>query len=458
MAPARTSWRGFAAGVTAAALLATPAAAQRAGGDDRPFGASGITSVAVPAKRGYRLEAGVRVLYDDNLLRVPDDAPPLQGRAKADTRISPFVSAGYSMPVGRQQLFIGGLVGRDFYAKNTELNRNRYEIGGGLNWRAGSSCTGTLAGEYRRRQNLLTEQTSPTDPTGRRIPNVQEIYNYGGTANCQAPVGIGFGGSIIRNETNNLNPQRRSFNSRSTVFAPNVSYGSPVIGRFSIGGSYNKVDYPERFVRQPDLTLVGDKVDIYSGRFGYQRSLGTRLSATLGVSYNRVNPKPRTTVLLIPVIIPPDPNPRLAVVAQDRPSHSGAGFDAAISYTPSPRLSAQFNASRDVSSTANVGALYVINTSFGADLSYSLGPAITTGIGATFFKRDYRGGFASPTEPTLRISDKTSRVYARVGYSPVKLYDIDLEVAHQKRDSNPAVFSFSGNSISLNLRIKFGRS
>ena len=453
LATARISTRGVAAGAALAALVATPAAAQRTGGDDPSFAASGITTVAVPEKRGYRLEATLRVLYDDNLLRVPDGVATPPGRKKSDVRFSPAVSAAYALPVGRQQLFIGGLIGRDYYANNKALDRNRYVIGAGSNWRVGSSCTGTIAGEYRRRQNLFSEATDLIDPTGRTVSNAQEIYNYGGVVNCQAPVGIGFGGSVIRDETNNLNPLRRSFNSRSLVFAPNVSYGGPNLGRISIGGSYNKVDYPDRLVLLTDGSQKGDAVDIYSGRLGYQRSLGTRFSANLGLSYNSVRPKPRQVLQLIDF-----GGGAIFSFVNNRPSNSSLGYDVSVSYTPSPRLSAQINGSRNVSSTANVGALYVLNTSIGLDLGYNLSQAITTGIGATYFKRDYRGGFASPTEPTLRISDKTTRYYARVGYSPVKLYDIDLEVAHQKRDSNPAVFSFSGTSVSLNLRVKFGRS
>lgn len=438
----------LARGMVAAAvvMVAIPATAQRVAGDDPPIAKSGITSVPQVPDRGYRLEASLRTLFDDNLLRVPSDRPTPLGRSRSDFRFSPAVSGGIGLPFGRQQLYVGAIIGRDFYARNTDLNRNRYAVGGGLNWRLGTTCTGALGVEFRRRQNLFSEE-------GILVPNVQENFDYGGSFDCQARAGIGFGGTIEHNQTNNLTPTRRAFDVKSTSYSPHLSYGSAGLGRFSLGGSYTRVKYPFRPALLPDFTQTPDGIDLYSGRIGYDRSLGTRMKVTLGASFNKVKPQPRTvqqligfTALGLPVFAP-----------IDRSGYSGLGYDGSLSYTPSPRISAQLSASRNVTSTPNAGALFIVNQAYGLDLGYKLGPSIDTGVGVTYNVRDYRGGFASPTEPVPRVNDKSSRFYARVSYSPVKLYDVDLEVAHQKRASNPNDFDFSGTSVSLTLRVKFGR-
>ncbi len=424
-------------------VAAVPATAQRTGSDSAPVSNGGIISVAPIAGRGYQLAATLRTLYDDNLLRLPD-GQNANGRSKSDFRFSPTVDASIGMPLGRQQFYIGGTFGRDYYARNTDLNRNRYLIGGGVNWRLGAICTGALAGEFNRRQNLLND-------AGFQVDNVQENGTYGGSANCRVgPIGVG--GTIIHNTTNNLNPSRALFNVSSTSYAPRLTYGSVNFGQFSLGGSYNDVTYPRRTV----LGLSGsvpDRIAIYAGRVGYQRSLGTRLSITLGASYNKARPIPRTQVFFVI-----DPVTGLPVgVTNDRNGYSGVGYDGSLSYTPSPRLSAQLSASRNVTSTPNAGASFVINQAYGANVSYKVGPSITAGLGAAYDIRDYRGGFVSPTEPRLRVSDKSKRIYGSITYSPVKLYDIDLEVAHQSRVSNPSVFNYSGTSVSLTLRVKLGR-
>ena len=443
--PADIAKHALATGTALAVIVtAVPASAQRVAGDDPPIAQSGITTVSAVNGRGWRIEGSLRTLFDDNLLRLPEGSA-LNGRDKADFRISPAVSGAIGLPVGRQQLFLGALYGRDFYVRNSELNRNRIVVGGGLAWRVGVSCSGTIAAEYRRRQNLFSDQSVLVD-------NVQATKTYGANGDCQAPVGLGFGGSINRTETENKNPNRRAFDSTTMTYSPRLSYGSSALGRFNVSGTLTKVDYPQRTVPTPN-GVQSDGVDIMSGRFGYSRALGTRFNLSLGASYIKTKPQPKTVLQLVPV-----GGGLFQVAAVDRAGYSGLGYDASLSYTPSPRLSAQFSASRDVSSTANVGALFVLNQSYGIDLGYRLGPSISTGLGATFFKRSYRGSFPSQTETVARISDKTSRFYARVGYSPVKLYDLDLEVAHQKRRSNPDDFNFSGTSASLTLRVKFGRT
>ena len=444
----------LAAAMVLAGTAFPAAAAIRSSGDDQPVAPSGITSVTPINGRGWRLAPSASVLYDDNILRVGDgQVLPLDGH-RADFRFSPSVSGSIGMPFGRQQLYLGGELGRDIYGRNTKLNKNRYLIGGGLNWRLGSSCTGSLAGEFRRRQSLLSE-VSLVD--GSVVPviqdNVQETQTYGANANCQAPVGLGFGGHINQDQINNLNPLRRPFNAKTTTFGPNVSYGSPGLGRFSLGGDVQIVRYPNRTVPVFDasnaIVLVGDGVDIYSGRIGYQRSLGTRISIQLGGSYLKVKPKPGATLQVIGT------PPVLTSVSRD--GYSGGGYDASISYTPSSRISAQFTASRNITSSPQAGALFVIAQTYGADFSYKFGPSITTGLGGAYNLKDYRGSGPTLLDPRARINDKFGRVYAHLTYAPVRLYTIDFEVAHQVRNSNPDIYNYKSNSATLSLKLQFGR-
>lgn len=431
-----------AAVIAVAAFAAAPAlAAPSTAGDDPAFAPSGLTSVAPINGRGYSLDATIGMLYDGNILRAGDDAVTRPGAERADFRFSPGVSGSIGLPVGRQQLFFGGQIGRDIYARNDRLNRNRYSVGGGINLRAGSRCQGTIAGDYNSRQALFSELSE-------LVPNVQETLSYGATATCQSAAGLGFGGTVQRTERRNDSFSRRTFDVDTTVFAPNISYGRPNLGNFSIGGSYAKSRYPNRFVVVPDSGLEADGVDILSGRFGYSRTLGTRISLSAGVSYLEARPEPRAVIELVA--------PTVGVLVE-RGVFSGVGYDGSISYRAGPRLSASLDIGRNVQASANVGAQYQIQQNYGLGIDYQLGSAISLGTGVTYNQRDYRGSFASLDERGQRIQDKISRVYGSIRYSAVKLYSVGVELAYQNRESNPDQFSFGSFSALLTLRAHLGR-
>ena len=426
----------------------TPAAAQRVSGDNRPFGNGGLTSVEPVQGRGWRVDATVASLYDSNILRLGDGFALPPGYTQSDFRITPTVSAAVGLPVGRQQFFFGGQIGRDFYLRNSNLNRNRYGAGGGLNWRVGRVCQGTLSAEYINQRALLSE-------VSQLVNDVQETKAFNGNIDCSPPIGIGFGGSVRHEEVDNQNANRRIFDAHSTAYQGYLSYGTPSLGQFQIGGGYTRIDYPRRSVTVATsgtaLGLDNDGLDLYNARLGYRRSLGSRITLDASASYNKVKPDPRT--IYFPVVV----GGGFAFVPNERKGYSGLGFNTVIGYRPSPRLSADFVASRNVSSSPTVGALFVIETSVGADVSYKIGPSLTAGLGGTYDNRDYRGSFASIEEPQARQKDDIGRVYARLTYAPVKLYNIDLEVAHEQRNSKPSIYDFSGTTVQLSLRVHLGR-
>jgi hypothetical protein len=373
---------------------------------------------------------------------------------RSDFRFSPLIDAAIAYPLGRQQIFVGGHIGRDIYARNDQLNRNRYGIGGGVNLRAGSSCTGTLAADFRSRQVLVSELAE-------LVPNAQETLQYGATAGCQTATGLGFNGTIRRIETSNDALSRQPFDVNSTIFIPQISYGRPNLGQFTLSGSYNEARYPRRSVLLPDGNQIDDGVNILNAQLGYSRKLGSRLSVQAGVSYLQAKPQPKTIAQIVAVVpnpqtVPPTP-PVLTSVPVTRSTFSGIGFSAEVDYTPSPRLVVSLNLGRDVQASANVGAQYQVVQNYGLGIDYKLGAAITVGTGATYSQRDYRGTFVTIDEPLLRIQDKISRVYGRVNYQPVKLYSIGAELAYQNRESNPDAFSFDNFSALLTLRVHLGR-
>ena len=411
-------------------IFAGAATAAVGNDDDPPVNGGNLLQTAVTEGRAWRLRGQISSLYDNNILRSPDP--------DGAVRLSPVANFNAGLPVGRQQLFFGVEYGRDIVFTQERLNRGRNAIGGGVEWRVGRACSGVIGAERFERLSVVTEQAE-------LLNNVQTGVVLAGSIGCRTPTGIGFGGSAQRRTMSNDLDVRAPFDLNITIFAPNLSYGTPTLGQFSVTTTFNSTRYPNRQLVTAD-GIVDDGIRIFSGRFGYQRGFGSRLQLSVGASYLKSSPQPATQLAIVDN----------QVVSVPRGGFSGSGFDVSLDYTPSTRLAMSLLARRNVQVSPNVGALFVLRTDFGGDVSYRMNPSMSFNLGALLSKSDYKQSFSSPSE-TARTSDNTKRVYAGFDYSPVKLYTLQLQVAHQLRRSDPADFNFDSTSVRLNLIVNFGR-
>ncbi len=410
-------------------ISAPGSAAPSQAGSDPPLRRVSFLSVPQVEGRGFKLAGEVTTAFDTNFRRTvaPVDA----------LRISPVVEAAYGTTIGRQQFTIGGVLGRDMFLNNGQFNRNRYAIGAGLGVTAGTRCTGNLGVELSERQLLQSDAVELAD-------NLRKEFLTGASLTCQAGVGLGFGATGTYQEVRNSRAQRELFDSNILTISPQITYASPVLGVFSVGGSLSRVRYPSRFVLATSGP-VQDGVDIRSGRLGFSRNLGTRLNLNVGASYYDAAPDPQT-ILVTGALVP-----------LDRVKFSGSGYDASLIMQLGSRATITASADRALRGGGNVGSLLTVANSYGLDMDYRLTPALTLGFGGTLAKQDYRGSFTSPDEFLPRISDSIKRVYAQIGYSPTPRLAVSVEVAHQERDSNPEIFRFRSTSGLLRLRVMMGR-
>jgi hypothetical protein len=255
---------------------------------------------------------------------------------------------------------------------------------------------------------------------------------------------------LRRIDTGNSAPGRESFDVNSSIISPYISYSRPTLGSFSLTGSMNYVTYPQRYILTTEGVVENDGVNIFSTRFGYSRMLGTRISMEAGISYLQSAPQPQTIVA---------EDAELGIFFPlERSKFSGTGYDFSLSYTPGTRISTTVAFSRDAKASANVGALYQIQTAFGADVNYRLGASFLLGLGGTYTIREYVDSFVSPAEEVPRLQDNIGRVYGRVTYNPPKFYSVSLVLAYQNRSSDPVQYSFDSFSALLTVSLNFGRN
>ncbi len=417
-----------------------PAFTPRTTGDDPAFENSAALGLGAVLGRFYA-SAGVNTLYDSNILRLGNAQVVRPGQSRADLRITPQLDIGTNLPFGQQRLFATASFGRDFYLENPILNRNRYKLTGGLAWRLGNRCGGTVDAAFGSQQALLAELSE-------FVPNVQQTLSYGIVGQCRTAGGLSFGGTVRKSSISNDNPTRAAFDVDSFTFGPQVSYTRPSLGTFSLSATWTKADYPNRLVLVPAGVRI-DGVDFFQGRFGYSRRFGSRLGVDGGVSLYRVSPQP-AEILIQPI-------PGSPFFALQRDPVSNLGFDASVDYRPSPRLTAQLTTSLTNNVSVNVGAQSQRRQLYAFDLGYRLGRAISLGSAVSYTVTDFRGSFITPDEPLARVQDKLFRVVGSIDYQPASLYAIGLEVAHQSRESNPALYNFDSTSVRLRLRVNYGR-
>lgn len=401
-----------------------------AGSDDGPVIGGNPLQTASVSGRAWTAEARLVTGYDTNFrLRTPGESA---------FRISPLVHVGAGLPIGRQQLFVGADIGRDIFVNKPGFNRGRYAIGGGLEWRLGTRCSGIVGAEALQRLVTVSDQDEFTN-------SVQKTNVVAGSLGCRTATGLGFGVSAQRREISNDLERRAPFDLTTTVISPNISYGSPTIGQFSVSATFNDTKYPNRIVVTPDGDAT-DGINILQGRVGYQRAFGARLQLALGASYLKTTPRPDAALTVV--------GNQIVLVPRD--DFSGSGFDGSISYQPTQRMGINFAASRNVNVSPNVGAQFVIRNDYGVDFSYRIGPSLNFSAGGRVASNKYRATFATPLT-RVRISDNSRQVFARLDYSPVPLYSIGLDVGHRSRRSDPAEFNFNNTTVRLNLRVKLGR-
>lgn len=101
-----------------------------------------FTTTAVPKGLHFNVDQSIR--FDDNAERVPTGSTAARGRSKGDFYSVTNVGGSASTIVGLQTLFVKGYYGLTRYNRDVNLNSDRYNIAGGINWRTGDACSGSF--------------------------------------------------------------------------------------------------------------------------------------------------------------------------------------------------------------------------------------------------------------------------------------------------------------------------
>lgn len=399
---------GFPSTVPAGGVIADP---NRVFGDDAPT----LGGFDILAGIGLDLSASLRTEYSDNFARVGDGVPlPSRFESKDDFRITPMVSANVGRALGRQRLFLSANLGRDFYARNNVLNRNRLSANGGLQWTAGTRCSGRFQGGYSERGTRFSDFEEV-------IPSTQRTTNLLLNGGCATAGGLGFNGGYNWSRLTNSVEQRQYADTNSSGVNGSIFYRLGLRGDISIQGSSQNVRYPNQLL--PDASENGLKLSSLTLAGGYRVGPSLRLNGGIGKSWV-------------------DPRSPLSS------SFSGNTWNIGAVYS-GPKLGANFTAGRDVSSGSSGFTGYQLTDSILAVVTYNIGARIDTSAG--FSHRNQRNRGQSEFGGTAIQSFKQNRFFLGADYRLNRIVSAGIDFSHQKRTSEPIGFGYSANSVLLTL-------
>ncbi|MGI4878825.1 MAG: outer membrane beta-barrel protein [Janthinobacterium lividum] len=411
------------------------------------FTVAGIMVAAMPAgvaaqqanvKKGLSFDVLGDIIYDNNVLRIPDSFNLRPGEKRDDVRYSPALSASYDRDLGRQAVFITLTGGKDFYQNNSYLNRSRFSGGAGVDYRVGVSCSGVVSGNFSSRQNGIRDFSDPSaeDPTsvdddiGRLQNNRQVVGTYGATANCGRPGGLTFGGSAQHTSLTNKSITRSFADSRDNSFSGFVGLASIGRGQLQVTGSYSTIEYPNRLVGVTP-TFAGDDDGLKTYRVGlnYSRPIGTRLTGSIGGSYLTAQPN------------------------GGQSSYSSPAYNVALTYTPGVRLTTSLTASRDILASTAAGALYKVVDSVDFIATYKLSNSISTHADLGLDRRNFKQTFATAEEAVPRRTEVAKFISLGAIYAPRRLYDVSFDIRQNFRTSNPSIYNYNSTTVTLSLAV-----
>lgn len=391
------------------------------------WGAAGLIACHAPAgaqsERRVDLFVDLQTVYDSNIARSSEGQALSRGIEQEDVRFSPSVRADLNIPRGRYAFFLDALVGYDFHARNTRLNRERIEARGGVVSNFGR-CATTLEAAIARRQSELQDIVEgPLD-------NTETSISAAFQSSCPREVGlVPTVGASIRS-TRNSKELRKSADFNVKRVEGGLAYVRPSFGELGVFAGYTAAEFPNRLLEVEPGSLINDSFEARDIGVRYARNVGTLLRGSVRVAYTNID--------------------RVA---------GGSGFDgttygATLSGNPLGRLRARLDGDKSVEPANRLGVSYAIEEAYRAEFAYDITPKVLATFGGSLVERELvpaAGGGPAPllTEEQIRL------LFLDLGWQFRERIGFAFTLTNEKRDSNNPLFDYTSTRIGLSTRLAF---
>jgi hypothetical protein len=397
----------------------------------RLFGFDAIPEygAAVIAASGLQLGARLEIEYDDNEARVPGELPPdSRFDSKDDVVLRPSLSANLGRDVGNQLLFLNARIGRTFHLLNDNLGRENLALDGGVNWRAGPACSGTVEAGWSSRESSIFDFA-----TG--VPPGREFTRFLASGSCATGIGLISSVSYDRGWLRFEDEISRQSNTNSWGISGSLGYPLGPRGQVGVQGGYRNstfINQPLPPIIDPEMPDNGISLVNVAGFFSYQLGVSFAVNGNVGWSQtSSVNPLFQ--------------------------NFSGITGSISLAYS-TRRVGAAFSFSRNSNLGATGGAGLRIVTLMTLSGNYRLSDRMSLSGGIGRSARDNRGspGFG---DPFGLVNDRFWLANAGVNYRLTERLGFSLDYTRRDRDPREDIFNpvlgFVSNRISGTLRFTY---
>ena len=372
-------------------------------------------------QRQFSISPQLRLEYDNNVLRLPDGAAAPTGRHRSDYRSSPRVQIDIARPIGRNSVFLTGLVGYDFYKYNRQLNRERIILTGGgavsLN-----SCTVNGQVNYTRRQSDLDDILVSTSG---RTANTETYWSPGVGISCGSAGGLSSSLHYTHDDVQNSDPFRAYGDYHADTYNAQIGLNRPAIGNVGIYSNYRRGVYDNRLIA-PGRNSV---VESYAAGLRVDRQFG-RIKGHISGGVTRVQSN--------------TPGVR---------GFRGGTYDVSLTYL-APKLTASAGFGRNVQQSNLLGVDYSIVDSADLGASYILNPRITLTAGAHQTRRRL-SSVPLATGPVFigNTNDRLRTINVGADYTANRHISFGLDATWRSRRGDLPIFDYNARILALTLRL-----
>jgi exopolysaccharide biosynthesis operon protein EpsL len=370
---------------------------------------------------GLSLSAGVNVIRDSNLFRI-DDATPLQpGTSRSDTTTQLNARLRAATEVSLQRFSLQATLNNNRFSNNSYLNNSGGRLLGQWDWQVGDFASGTLNyGAQRSLANFGEALRQSRDILTTRGPAFTGRYRVG--------VNNAVTGELGRQTNRHSDPNQRLLDN---------DVDSLALGWQFVSGSEN---------------TVGAEVRQFNANYQFRQPVGAALVSN---DYRQRDAGLVTTWRysgLTRII------GRAGYTQRRHDEFSGRNFGGftgigTVEYEPTGKLTFRLTGGRDLSSTDESQAAYVLVDSIGLAPSWRATNAITVDALAGYERRSYEGDPFALASGGPRRKDNAQRWRLGVTYKPADRWELNVGAEFGKRDSNFTLLDYDYRQFQIGARL-----
>ena len=402
----------LAVGIAAGVAAGGPALAQMKGAPE------------IVAKRQMHITASLDILYDTNISHTSEAAAALRGIHPEDEVVTPYAAIDIVQPIGRNAAFLQGNAGYDFHGENHRLNRENIDLtGGGL--LSTGPCKTTGYGRFASQQSDLLDTSLAV------VSNQTQTATGGGQIACGKQRGLNLQLQGSHTDVVNSETRQKLADHRADDIGVSLGYANERLGQIALVYNYGQAYYPDRLNAK---NTFGDSYwnQLLGITITHQFGSKLKVQATGGQSTVKRQSAP--------------PNVPL--------KQTGFNYAAAVDYKLTNRLEFGLQAARQFQPSNRPGKLYDLITHTEGTAKYQFGTRITLTVGG--FVEDLKANTdtAPNALPTITKARRTNE-YVTIRYRQSDRLSALLDVRHEDRDTDVALFNYSDTRATLTLATSF---